>query len=205
MNIETANRLVQHRKARGLSQEALADSLGLSRQAVSKWERAEASPDTDNLLALARLYGVSLDELLGNTPTVQPAPTPTLEPATPFADYQQAPRPAFGNTFDQELEQRIEQELVEVVSVSEKEREEQPGVLDRLSPGARKLLGLLGMGAFLIFFLICGFLSLLFPSIGDLYPVICTAIYLVGGFVFDWWHPGWLVYITIPFFYTFFG
>lgn len=64
MNIEIANRLVNLRKGNGLSQEALAEKLGISRQAVSKWERAEASPDTDNLIMLARLYGVSLDELL---------------------------------------------------------------------------------------------------------------------------------------------
>ena len=36
----------------------------MSRQAVSKWERSESSPDTDNLIALAQLYGVSLDDLL---------------------------------------------------------------------------------------------------------------------------------------------
>lgn len=64
MNIEIANRLVNLRKNNSLSQEALAEKLGISRQAVSKWERAEASPDTDNLIMLARLYGVSLDELL---------------------------------------------------------------------------------------------------------------------------------------------
>lgn len=64
MNIEIANRLVKLRKEKGLSQEELADKLGLSRQAVSKWERAEASPDTDNLICLAKLYGVSLDKLL---------------------------------------------------------------------------------------------------------------------------------------------
>jgi transcriptional regulator with XRE-family HTH domain len=64
MNIEIANHLIELRKKNGLSQEALADRLGLSRQAVSKWERAEASPDTDNLIALAKLYGISLDELL---------------------------------------------------------------------------------------------------------------------------------------------
>ena len=64
MNIEIANRLVKMRKAHGYSQEELAEKLGLSRQAVSKWERAESSPDTDNLIMLSRLYGVSLDELL---------------------------------------------------------------------------------------------------------------------------------------------
>lgn len=64
MNIEIANRLVQLRKENGLSQEALAAKLGISRQAISKWERAEASPDTDNLMALAELYGMSLDALL---------------------------------------------------------------------------------------------------------------------------------------------
>ncbi|MCQ2742944.1 MAG: helix-turn-helix domain-containing protein [Bacilli bacterium] len=64
MNIEIANRLVELRKKSGLSQEELASKLGLSRQAVSKWERAEASPDTDNLICLAKLYNVSLDELL---------------------------------------------------------------------------------------------------------------------------------------------
>lgn len=64
MNIEIANRLVELRKKSGLSQEELADKLGLSRQAVSKWERAEASPDTDNLICLAKLYNVSLDDLL---------------------------------------------------------------------------------------------------------------------------------------------
>lgn len=64
MNLEIANRLVMLRKENNLSQEALAEKLGISRQAVSKWERAEASPDTDNLIALAKLYRISLDKLL---------------------------------------------------------------------------------------------------------------------------------------------
>ena len=64
MNVKIAQRLAELRRARGYSQESLARELGLSRQAVSKWERAESSPDTENLIALARLYGVSLDELL---------------------------------------------------------------------------------------------------------------------------------------------
>ena len=64
MTIKTANRLAELRKSRGLSQEELADKLGVTRQAVSKWERAESAPDTDNLIELAKIYGVTLDELL---------------------------------------------------------------------------------------------------------------------------------------------
>ena len=64
MNIKTANRLCELRKAHNLSQEELASKLGVSRQAVSKWERSESSPDTDNLIQLASLYNISIDELL---------------------------------------------------------------------------------------------------------------------------------------------
>lgn len=71
MNIETANRLLNYRKQHGLSQEELAAKIGVSRQAVSKWERAEASPDTDNLIELAKIYGVTLDELISGTGEVK--------------------------------------------------------------------------------------------------------------------------------------
>jgi len=64
MNVEIAERLARRRKEAGLSQEELAMKLGVSRQAVSKWERSESSPDTNNLIALAKLYDVSLDDLL---------------------------------------------------------------------------------------------------------------------------------------------
>lgn len=68
MDISTANRLYELRKQHGLSQDELAEKLNVSRQAVSKWERSESSPDTDNLIALAKLYGISLDELLDYAP-----------------------------------------------------------------------------------------------------------------------------------------
>ena len=71
MNIEIAQRLQKLRKENGYSQEELADKLGISRQAVSKWERAESSPDTDNLIILARLYNMSLDELLYDNETTE--------------------------------------------------------------------------------------------------------------------------------------
>ncbi len=48
-----------------MSQEYLAEQLGVTRQAVSKWESGASEPSTANLLALAKLYGISLDELVG--------------------------------------------------------------------------------------------------------------------------------------------
>ena len=53
------------RRDRGMSQEDLAEALGVSRQAVSKWEKSLSYPDTGNLLSLAELFGESADELAG--------------------------------------------------------------------------------------------------------------------------------------------
>ena len=64
MDVDIAKRLADRRRAAGLTQQELAEKLGVSRQAVSKWECSESSPDTDNLISLARLYDVSLDDLL---------------------------------------------------------------------------------------------------------------------------------------------
>ena len=64
MRADIAKRLYEYRTASGLSQEQVANEIGVSRQAVSKWECGESSPDTDNLIALAVLYGVTVDELL---------------------------------------------------------------------------------------------------------------------------------------------
>ena len=47
-----------------MTQEFVAESLGVSRQAVSKWESGASDPSTSNLLALAKLYGVSAEDLL---------------------------------------------------------------------------------------------------------------------------------------------
>lgn len=57
-------RLRQLRSTAGYSQELLAERLGVSRQAVSKWETGTAEPSTANLLALADLYGITVDVLL---------------------------------------------------------------------------------------------------------------------------------------------
>ena len=58
------NNLYELRRAANLSQEEFAEKLGVSRQAVSKWERGEAYPDTENLIVISEMFGVSIDELL---------------------------------------------------------------------------------------------------------------------------------------------
>lgn len=57
-------RIQAGRTALGLSQEALGERVGVTRQAVSKWEADAALPDTDKLIALSRLFGMTLNELL---------------------------------------------------------------------------------------------------------------------------------------------
>lgn len=57
-------RIQEYRLRLELSQEALGERLGVSRQAVSKWEADAAVPDTDKLIALSKLFGLSLNELL---------------------------------------------------------------------------------------------------------------------------------------------
>ena len=59
-----ADKIIQLRKKNGWSQEELAEKLGVSRQAVSKWEGAQATPDLNKLLAMSRLFGVTTDYLL---------------------------------------------------------------------------------------------------------------------------------------------
>ena len=59
-----SEKLQNLRRAAGLSQEQLAEQLGVTRQAVSKWETGEGKPDIDNLLPLAKLLGTTVDYLL---------------------------------------------------------------------------------------------------------------------------------------------
>ena len=59
-----SEKLIRLRRREGLSQEQLADRLGVTRQSVSKWESGSAAPETGKLIAISELFGVSLDYLL---------------------------------------------------------------------------------------------------------------------------------------------
>ena len=69
-------RIQELRKQNNLSQEALGEKLGVSRQAISRWEMDGAVPEVDKLIAMSKLFGISLDELLGLKPSV---PKPQIQ------------------------------------------------------------------------------------------------------------------------------
>jgi len=72
--------IMQLRKAAGLSQEQLAEQIGVSRQTVSKWETGQSAPELEKLLALSQIFGVSTDTLLGNTLQTEDPSTPPDSP-----------------------------------------------------------------------------------------------------------------------------
>ncbi|MBQ7296572.1 MAG: helix-turn-helix transcriptional regulator [Clostridia bacterium] len=64
--MKLSEKILNLRKARNMSQEELAEKLGVSRQAVSRWEVGSALPDASNILQLSKLFGVSADYLLND-------------------------------------------------------------------------------------------------------------------------------------------
>lgn len=80
--MKLSEKILYYRKKAGLSQEELAGRVGVSRQAVSKWELGDAAPEVDKLRALAREFGVTVDELLSEEAPREPeqAPPPRHSP-----------------------------------------------------------------------------------------------------------------------------
>ncbi|UZT82484.1 helix-turn-helix domain-containing protein [Caproicibacterium sp. BJN0003] len=268
MNIEIANRMVQLRKKKGLSQEELAEKLGISRQAVSKWERAESSPDTDNLILLARLYQISLDDLLKTDDPVENRDPEGIVGEKEEKISLELPKvPGQEETSAAESSQKEEQPTLEIPSQesvkeaaerlqkqaeqmknmaanpygenAEQSQPQQPA--EKSEPDfsqesvvysdpipeephrhsiSNQMIGMCVVALLIcivlwIFLNIKWFLVLgcivLCPIIArtchleGVYPVLITILYLVLGFLFDLWHPGWMLYLTIPIFYAWVG
>lgn len=198
MTLETSNNLALHRKKRGYSQEKLAEMIGVSRQTISKWERCEASPDTDNLIALSTLYGITLDELL--YPKKEDTLTLDGIPEAPHLDAAEMPEAtSFGNdvwkenfedSFDWGQLYKFPYPVICVIAFF--------------------LLGTLcnfwhGWLLFLTVPLYYGGIAALkhgkwsyFP-----FPVVLVLFYLFVGLFLHIWHPTWIVFLTIPFYYWF--
>ena len=167
MTIENALRLADLRRAHGFSQEELAEKLNVSRQAISKWERAESSPDTDNLIALAQLYGVSLDDLLGLRLARQTEVADTEELPADGTDAPSDCTAARDPLPNGSYYEHIARQAAEAAEAAAKE-------------AARERRRL----------------HLAFP-----YPVVVAIAYLVLGSIFGMWHPGWMIFLTIPLYY----
>lgn len=188
MNIKLADRLVELRKEHKLSQEALAEKLGLSRQSISKWERAEASPDTDNLIALAEVYGVTLDELLGNN-----------EPKEP----------------KQETQPQSKKEELSAKQIKGKQNLKKSPLLF-LGAIAVYAGGGIILGAFwwalmwILFPIVLGYtfsalsmyfedkkwLSIIFSTIAAIF--LAASLYIALGIILHLWGIAWLIFLAIP-------
>ena len=80
------------RKERGFSQEELAERLDVSRQAVSKWESGQSYPETEKLIQISNLFGITVDHLLKDEPLHQRGEAPRGQYDGSFADYAMFPR-----------------------------------------------------------------------------------------------------------------
>ena len=97
--MDFGKRIQELRRGKGFSQEKLAERMEVSRQAISKWESGAAIPEVDKLIQLARLFGVTVDDLLGVRPTASPPQEPSPEepppsPEPPQPGEEEAPEPS---------------------------------------------------------------------------------------------------------------
>jgi transcriptional regulator with XRE-family HTH domain len=192
MNIEIANRLVELRKANNYSQEALAEKLGISRQAVSKWERAEASPDTDNLILLARLYGVSLDDLLKTDDEI-PRPEPETGDSSADDNNEEKRRGDYVN---------ISLKGIHVIDEDGSEvRVGWDGIhIDETKSGESVHIdkdGVFVDGVKYDANWFKGHQRQKFPMV-----IIIVVVYILLGAFWGYWDPGWLIFLLIPIWYT---
>lgn len=229
MTIEIADRLIKLRKKNGLSQEELADRLGLSRQAVSKWERAEASPDTDNLICLAKLYGISLDELLKTDDDVETIVEEQVKKEEPRVDIKKDEGIFVRDDEGQTI--HVKKDGVEFLDQDGKVKDKKPYVtkgriiVDAIEAGlftlaivAYILLGtLLNMwhNAWIVFFvpnIICSIVRAVRDRNATKVNMPFIAVFafffvcmIVPGMDANLWHPMWTVFLSIPVYYIITG
>ncbi len=193
MNIEIANRLATLRKHSGLSQEQLADKLGLSRQAISKWERAESSPDTDNLIALAKLYQVSLDELLKMDPEAADDELfARLSERAAQGEKAEGKAALLGGRRLKVDREKVFESKKNAKKRARNEKKHRRARMEKVAPE---------VGPVWRFQRADGSVDLRMVP----YPIVVTLIFLLIGALFDLWHPGWMLFLTIPIYYTALG
>ena len=196
-SIEFGNRLADLRKEKGYSQDDLAEKLGVSRQAISKWERGEATPDTNNLIALASLYGVSLDTLVLDKPGKKEEAVEQEKeekPAeSPKEEGEEGPR--------EKKIRKIETIVTTCLALAVTAVYVSLGVLyDSVFPDP--WVWKLGW----IFYLLIPACSSIFAfirtknyqTLTGLTTAASVFIYMILGMQLGYWHPGWVVFFLIP-------
>lgn len=232
MTIEIANRLCAYRKKNGFSQEELAEKIGVSRQAVSKWERAEASPDTDNLILLSQVYGVTLDALLNQDPDSFAEPKDDVNISIKNGIHVQSKDgdnvhvDFSGVHVDSKHGDSVHIGL-NGVNVEKNGHILYDGSKCDKPLWKRILSAVCWPVICCILYLTFGFLDLfggwgytwlifltipIFSSVADAitkrdvsefcYPVFITLVYLIIGLYMGMWHPIWILFLTIPVFYS---
>jgi transcriptional regulator with XRE-family HTH domain len=206
MDKTIANKLIALRKQNGLSQADLAAKLGTDLPTVAGWESADISPDTENLLKIARLYNISLDKLfeLNSDPVNQRSSISLDKNAGEIY-----PNAASQNTVNQNASAGAPQaqyaEAQDMSSYFKYETVDEnaglPAAQNAGTPSAQNVDGSISA------------LSDVIEKIGKdekfyknlmkfPYPVAAAGAFLIGGGLFGLWHPLWMLFLTIPLYYT---
>ena len=194
-SINLGNNLYNLRKKRGLSQEEFAEKIHISRQAVSKWERGEAFPDTENLIEIAEFYGVTIDELVNRA---EP-----FDGVAEAADTGADEAPASDTAADEDGKSKT---TVKVTWSFNWHDLPYPLIVT----AAYLLLGFLvpdGWAIYWTLFITIPIYSTVVECIKlkrfspFAYPVFCAFVYCLCGMLTGVWHPSWLIFISIPIYY----
>lgn len=207
MSIKQGDYLKELRIKNNLSQEKLGERLGLSRQSVSKWEQGYAMPDTENLLKLSELYGVSVDTILKCGETAE----------ADSAEVTENEKTASDSYVSDENSKKTETKIVFIEKQEHKEKKPHkkrgwffisyPIWMVVLYAVIGSCFGVEGwITGWLVFLTIPLFYTGIIAfekkkPVIFCYPVLVTLIYLLCGFFADLWHPMWIIFITIPIFY----
>ncbi len=184
MDLFTAKKITALRKHYALSQEALAEKTGVSRQAVSKWERAEASPDTENIRLLSKIFEVTIDDLLGEKSAEEIIKAKTEKAQTENVSKTEETAATVENKgfategSNKATEEKAEKTEVKKALFSETKKDTKPIEKEK---DLRKI----------------GTSMLKFP-----YAIIAVIAYLIIGFSAKLWHPYWIIFLTIPAYYV---
>ena len=203
------NNLIKLRKEKGLSQEELADKLAVSRQAISKWERGESLPDTDNLIRLAKLYGVSIDEIVGIKDSGEDAATVEKSAAASTA-YANEEKSESGESANEKEPTRTDENGKKTYNKRNIVIDSVCGAYVILTTVAVLLWGFMFNGwivSWTLYVTIPVFISI-FECVRKRkltpfnFPCLITFVYLFFGMSKGLWHPLWVMFVSVPIFYV---